>query len=426
MEIKAKVRIQEGADSERCPYCLDGVNEDDIAVCDRCGTKHHASCFMAHGVCTVLGCNGQPMDAAGLLEESEQLAILEAAKKKRGNARARAVERMLRDGVPLSLVEREFAQDAMERLLCDGMPLSVVEREFAQDSDGRIFVAILGTRLRSGNREAGHTLIRLARDPRESFQVRAAALRALALQQETPEGTIETALLCLEQGSLKNRAEWILRSCSAEEIIQITVAASQGFVPPKVALKGLIATYSGFNGQERAQRIAELNGLRERVQGDLAHVLLDAALAKDALLSIPTTTASTDHSDLETQFRVALVTGSLLSAVLILLAFGLSQQAGESAGLGLEILWMIAKSFAALSIGVTGGLGVLLSSRKNRDLERKDRLRVRHQRAKEAYEKTLQSPVWTQKHIRGTSIDDGGKAPPHRSAPQKQAPLKGH
>lgn len=403
MEIKAKVRIQEGAESERCPYCLDGVNEDDIAVCDRCGTKHHASCFMAHGVCTVLGCNGQPLEAAGFLEESEQLAILEAAKSKSGHPRVRAVERMLRDGVPQSLVEREFGQD----------------------SDGRIHVAILGSRLRGGDRDAGHALIRMARNPRENFQVRAAALRALALQQESPEGTIETALLCLEQGSLKNRAEWILRSCSADEMILITVAASRGFVPPKVALKGLIATYSGLNGEERAQRIAELQGLRERVQGDLAHVLLDAALAKDALLSIPTAMASTDHSDLETQFRVALVTGSLLSAVLILLAFGLSQQAGESAGLGLEILWMIAKSFAAFSIAVTGGLGVLLSSRKNRDLERKDRLRMRHQRAKAAYERTLQSPVWTQKHIRGTSIADASKAPPARSIPQKQAPLKG-
>ncbi|MDF1666041.1 MAG: hypothetical protein P1V97_30065, partial [Planctomycetota bacterium] len=145
MEIKATVRVQEGPDGERCPYCLDGVTSDDVASCDRCGTKHHASCFLAHGVCTILGCNGQPIEAAGLLEETEQLAILEAAKSQTGMARVRAVERLLRDGVSLKLVQREFGDD----------------------SERRVHIAILGNRLRNNDREAGHELIRIARDPGE-------------------------------------------------------------------------------------------------------------------------------------------------------------------------------------------------------------------------------------------------------------------
>lgn len=404
MEIKAKVRVQEGPDGERCPYCLDDVTSDDVASCDRCGTKHHASCFLAHGSCTILGCNGQALEAAGFLEESEQLAILEAAKSQSGNARVRAIERMLRDGVPIGLVEREFGQD----------------------SDRRVHVAILGTKLRHDNREAGHELIRMARDGAENFQIRAASLRALALQQDLPEGTIETALLCLEQGSLKNRAEWILRSCEREEMLAITVATSRGVVPGKTALKGLVATFSGFVGQERQQRLMLLRSLREDLQGDLAHVLLDAALAKSEILAIPNATIAVDNSELQSKFTVALVTGVLLSATLLTLAALLSQQAGEVHGPGLEVLWMIARSFTALSIAVVGGLGMILSSRKNRDLELKDRLRMRHQRAKDAFDKTMKSPVWTQSHVVGTAMHD--RAQTRSFDPKLQgrdAPIKG-
>ncbi|MDF1666040.1 MAG: hypothetical protein P1V97_30060, partial [Planctomycetota bacterium] len=235
---------------------------------------------------------------------------------------------------------------------------------------------------------------------------RASSLRALALQPEFAEGTIETALLCLDQGTLKNRSEWILRSCSAEDMIAITVAATRGVVPAQTALKGLIATYSGLSGLERDQRIAELRGLREHVQGDLAHVILDSALAKNELLSIPSTTTPIDNSELQTKFRVALVTGGFFSVCLLVLAFMLTQHAGGVHGPGLDILWMIAKSFTALSIAIVGGLAMILSDRKNRELELKDRLRMQRQRAKEAFDKTMASPVWSQTHLVGTAIHD--------------------
>lgn len=43
----------------RCPYCHDGVPDDEAARCARCGAVHHDECLQVHGGCAAFSCQGE-------------------------------------------------------------------------------------------------------------------------------------------------------------------------------------------------------------------------------------------------------------------------------------------------------------------------------------------------------------------------------
>lgn len=43
-----------------CPYCRDGVADEEAIPCAACGTLHHVACLAEAGGCTILGCRAQP------------------------------------------------------------------------------------------------------------------------------------------------------------------------------------------------------------------------------------------------------------------------------------------------------------------------------------------------------------------------------
>lgn len=49
------------AEGERvlCPFCRDGLGDDDLTACEACGTVHHAECLAEGGGCSVFGCAGR-------------------------------------------------------------------------------------------------------------------------------------------------------------------------------------------------------------------------------------------------------------------------------------------------------------------------------------------------------------------------------
>lgn len=42
-----------------CPYCRDGLGQDDLVACEACGTVHHAECMAEGGGCSIFGCAGR-------------------------------------------------------------------------------------------------------------------------------------------------------------------------------------------------------------------------------------------------------------------------------------------------------------------------------------------------------------------------------
>ena len=51
----SEVRVIAKAE-DRCPYCLDVIEKDDlrgVVVCEICGASHHADCWEAGGKCQV-------------------------------------------------------------------------------------------------------------------------------------------------------------------------------------------------------------------------------------------------------------------------------------------------------------------------------------------------------------------------------------
>jgi hypothetical protein len=381
LEIKATARISESAKGERCPYCLDSVTPDDLATCDRCGTKHHASCFSVHGQCTILGCNGQVAERASLLDEKDQRNLLKQAKGLQGNVRVRAVERLCRNGVPLALIESYFGKDP----------------------DGRIQASILGAKLRKGDDRARIPLIELALNQGEQVQNRAAALRALVLQHELPKGVVQLALTTLEQGSLKNRAEWILRSCNEAEFLEIFDLVRKGRISPALALKGLIATYSGYTGPERSARIGQLESVRDSVQGDLAHVIIDAAKAKNEVLLLPSVPPPTDTTDVSANLRhAAMVT--VLSFSILLLAWLIGRSGGT--GAGPAAIWTVARTVTAFMIAVTTAFAMILSSKKTADLRLREQITKKRKLAEGRFKKGLDSKAWNQAEKAAVLMDE--------------------
>lgn len=43
-----------------CPYCRDGIADEEVTPCAACGTLHHVECLAEAGGCTILGCRARP------------------------------------------------------------------------------------------------------------------------------------------------------------------------------------------------------------------------------------------------------------------------------------------------------------------------------------------------------------------------------
>ena len=47
-----------------CPHCRTSIQpEEQVTICSRCGTTHHAACWQENHGCTTLGCQGSPLVA---------------------------------------------------------------------------------------------------------------------------------------------------------------------------------------------------------------------------------------------------------------------------------------------------------------------------------------------------------------------------
>src|SRR5579871_5994143 len=71
-------------DFERCPFCHDALLEGEDAgtlrsECARCGTPHHASCFVENGGCALMGCGEKRARRVGDLEATLDLKELSRA-----------------------------------------------------------------------------------------------------------------------------------------------------------------------------------------------------------------------------------------------------------------------------------------------------------------------------------------------------------
>jgi hypothetical protein len=60
--------------TEVCPYCRGPIaNEETPAVCDGCGTRHHADCYAENGGCTIFGCSCAPTEEPKLSVSTPEL-----------------------------------------------------------------------------------------------------------------------------------------------------------------------------------------------------------------------------------------------------------------------------------------------------------------------------------------------------------------
>ncbi len=51
-----QVTARPAPEARRCPYCHDGLDEDDVTPCPGCAAPHHAECLEIHGGCSAYGC----------------------------------------------------------------------------------------------------------------------------------------------------------------------------------------------------------------------------------------------------------------------------------------------------------------------------------------------------------------------------------
>ena len=60
--------------TEVCPYCRGPIaNEEPLAVCDGCGTRHHGDCYAENGGCTIFGCSCAPAEEPKLSVSTPEL-----------------------------------------------------------------------------------------------------------------------------------------------------------------------------------------------------------------------------------------------------------------------------------------------------------------------------------------------------------------
>ncbi len=63
-----------------CPYCRASIAEDEpIAVCSGCGTKHHQDCYAENGGCTIFGCSCAPAEEPKLSVSAPDLVAVASA-----------------------------------------------------------------------------------------------------------------------------------------------------------------------------------------------------------------------------------------------------------------------------------------------------------------------------------------------------------
>lgn len=51
-----QVTARAAPEARRCPYCHDGLEDDDVTPCPGCAAPHHAECLEIHGGCSAFGC----------------------------------------------------------------------------------------------------------------------------------------------------------------------------------------------------------------------------------------------------------------------------------------------------------------------------------------------------------------------------------
>ncbi len=61
IEVRESFGWTAGGGEVLCPYCRSGADpaQGDAAVCESCGTLHHAECYAELGKCTILACDGR-------------------------------------------------------------------------------------------------------------------------------------------------------------------------------------------------------------------------------------------------------------------------------------------------------------------------------------------------------------------------------
>ena len=63
-----------------CPYCRAPVFIDEqVTVCEGCGTHHHADCYAENGGCTIFGCSNAPAEEPKLTVSAPDFATAAAA-----------------------------------------------------------------------------------------------------------------------------------------------------------------------------------------------------------------------------------------------------------------------------------------------------------------------------------------------------------
>lgn len=356
VQITTRARAPASQDQQRCPYCLDDLDTEDHVDCDRCGTPHHLTCFQAHGSCTVLGCNGRPKDDASHLSSELRRQLLDRAFSEVGYRRARAVE----------------------RLALRGVPMSEVEEHFGRDPDGQVRASVLGAQLRHGDARALVALLELARSRRATTVERRAALRALAMQAEIPLGAVGAAVFCFGERELRGRASWILREVDDEHLLELLREIEEGHISSSQGLELLVACYHGLENEARVLRLALLEKLQTRAPGALTEKLLEAAVAKDALLRLPAAPLAPALGELKNAAVMVAFIGFLLGVLLITL--GSLMAGGGSKTIPTTLVWLGRLAFSLTAL-VGGGMGLVLSQRGNRyqhelDLHERERDRV--------------------------------------------------
>jgi len=353
LKIVAKPRAPEHSQANsRCPFCLDDLCSDDHADCDRCGTGHHASCFEAHGRCTMLGCDGRPKVEEKILGSDEQAALVAKTAGLRGLARLRAIERLPSQGVAVELLA-----------------------SFASSPEEALRAVALATMSRHGDSGAGAELVALAGNKGLPVPVRGEALRGLALQPAALPGAAEVALEALDQPELRERATWLLRGSGPDDWSRLLDRVEGGESTGEQVTAALVQVYRGLEGEARSQRLGDLSAFRMRAV-DWRGALIEAAIAEDELLRIPRCPVAPALRPALLDLLQILGLGSLLTVTA--LAIG-TATAGEGPGLILVLGWSLGALTGLLGLG-----GLLrLSGRQQQFLRAQERHQLRRELAEE-------------------------------------------
>lgn len=368
MRISTRARAPSGEHQARCPYCLDSITPDEALDCDRCGTQHHAACFEAHGECTMLGCDGRPRNTAALLPPEEQGLLVTRARNLSGAPRARAVERLIRQG----------------------LQPDIIRRAFEADPDARIRYAVLGMRVEKGDGEALAELYQAAKDARAPAADRGEALRTIALMRRLPQGALRVVLSLLKERPLRRRAEWVLRRCEAAEIEELFEMAEQGELSNAECLEALTGMAAGLSGADREARLRQFMAFQQGAR-PLTLALIQAGLAGARLQSLPARPQAPSTEEWRSALIWVLAIGGVLSLSFLGLAWLLDTSSYPDVRDKAHLVKLGARSALALTILFSAGLALLISSRRNLYARTLALVQEEQQRHDAAYEDALEA-----------------------------------